>query len=181
MAVESENLKLTIEELGRYAPPAFDFLREGLDFTSNKIHGAADPRIERLAHFLMENQVEPLDLPMLVDEERLPEPVLQAIDAMGGVHAVMSQLNRHVTGRDLCWGLRDYAMEQWGLMAPAVLHSWGITSTRDFGRMVFGLVNKGVLQKQPEDNEEDFDNVYSFDNAFSSAYKIRIGNDPKDN
>ncbi len=181
MAVESEKLKLTIEELGRYAPPAFDFLREGLDFTSNKIHGAADPRIERLAHFLMENQVEPLDLPMLVDDERLPEPVLQAIDAMGGVHAVMSQLNRHVTGRDLCWGLRDYAMEQWGLMAPAVLHSWGITSTRDFGRMVFGLVNKGVLQKQPDDNEEDFDNVYSFDKAFSSAYKIRIGNGHEDN
>lgn len=181
MHAEKDKLKTTIDELGRYAEPAFSFLREGLDYTANKIHGPTDPKIERIAHFLMENEVDPHELSALVDEERLPEPVIQTIESLGGVHAVLSQLNRHISGKDLCWGLRDYALEQWGLMAPAVLHSWGITQTRDFGRMVFALVNKGILQKQPEDNPDDFDDVYSFDKAFSSAYKIRLGNYHGDN
>src|SRR3990170_512473 len=47
---------------------------------------------------------------------------------------------RHITGRDLSEGLRDFALLQWGMLARTVLARWNITSTFDFGRIVFALV-----------------------------------------
>src|SRR3954447_18237767 len=34
--------------------------------------------------------------------------------------------NRHVTGQQLCEGLREYALNEWGLLAGTVLRRWGI-------------------------------------------------------
>jgi len=73
---------------------------------------------------------------------------------------------RHVSGQQLCHGLRALALELWGPLAPAVLRNWNIHTTRDFGEMVFLLVRLGVLGKQDSDRIEDFDNVYDFDEAF---------------
>lgn len=69
---------------------------------------------------------------------------------------------RHVSGRELCQGVRTYALQQYGMMARTVLARWNITSTFDIGRMVFALVDGGLLQKTPQDNLEDFRNVYDF-------------------
>jgi uncharacterized repeat protein (TIGR04138 family) len=73
---------------------------------------------------------------------------------------------RHVNGRQLCMGLRDYAIRQYGRMARAVLRHWGIESTEDFGRLVFAMVDAQLLRKTPEDSMEDFRSVYDFDEAF---------------
>ena len=45
--------------------------------------------------------------------------------------------NRHVTGKMLCHGLRDYAIEQYGLMAQTVMRRWRVTSCEDFGEWGF--------------------------------------------
>jgi len=79
---------------------------------------------------------------------------------------------RHVSGAELCWGLRDYAQMQWGLMAPVVLRHWNITCTMDFGRIVYALIDGGLMQKREEDSIEDFRDVYRFDEAFDQSYKI---------
>ena len=73
---------------------------------------------------------------------------------------------RHVSGQQLCEGLRALALERWGSLAPAVLSSWNIRRTRDFGEMVFLLIELGLMGKQESDHIEDFDNVYSFRQAF---------------
>ena len=78
---------------------------------------------------------------------------------------------RHVTGQQLCEGLRRLAIKKWGLLAREVLAHWGIYSTMDFGEIVFLLVNNGYLHKRPEDSIEDFRDVYSFDEAFG-CYEI---------
>lgn len=83
--------------------------------------------------------------------------------------------NRHVSGQDLCNGLRDYALAQWGLLARAVLRRWNITSTLDFGRIVFALIDAGQMQKTDEDTVEDFRNVYDFRSAFEDGYRIAAG------
>jgi uncharacterized repeat protein (TIGR04138 family) len=70
--------------------------------------------------------------------------------------------NRHVNGRDLSEGLREYALMQWGRLARAVLMRWNITRTDDFGRIVFALVDSGYMTKTDEDTPEDFRNVYDF-------------------
>lgn len=80
--------------------------------------------------------------------------------------------SRHVTGQDLCEGLRQYALDQWGFLARTVLRRWNITSTLDFGRIVFALVEVGQMQKTHEDNVDDFKDVYDFRAAFETGYKI---------
>lgn len=77
----------------------------------------------------------------------------------------------HVSGQQLAEGLRDFAQLQWGLMAAAVLASWNITATYDFGRIVFALVEGGILHKTDQDNIDDFRNVYDF-SSMRGSYRI---------
>ncbi|MGP1310508.1 MAG: Minf_1886 family protein [Phycisphaerales bacterium] len=74
--------------------------------------------------------------------------------------------SRHVSGRQLCIGLRELAVHQFGGLARIVLSKWGIDSTEDFGRVVFALVDAGLLRKTDEDTLEDFRGVYDFADAF---------------
>lgn len=76
---------------------------------------------------------------------------------------------RHVSGAELCMGLRDYALKQYGMLARTVLESWGIKRTEDFGRIVFGMVEAGLMRKTEEDSIEDFRAVYDFDEAFDGV------------
>ena len=94
---------------------------------------------------------------------------------MAALHHTVSRLPkaRHITGRELLEGIRDYALEQFGALARTVLNYWGIFKTEDFGRIVFALVDVGVLRKQPEDKIEDFRDVYDFKKAFDQGLKIR--------
>ncbi len=79
-------------------------------------------------------------------------------------------VRRHVTGAELAWACRDLASRQFGLLARPVLAHWGVTRTADFGRIVFALVEVGLLVTQPGDRAEDFDAVFDFESAFDEAY-----------
>lgn len=81
---------------------------------------------------------------------------------------------RHVSGQQLCDGLREYALTQWGLLARTVLRQWDIHSTLDFGRIVFSLIEAGQMQKTHEDCLDDFRNVYDFKSAFEAGYRIQM-------
>jgi uncharacterized repeat protein (TIGR04138 family) len=80
--------------------------------------------------------------------------------------------NRHVTGTDLCEGIRELALSQWGRLARTVLRRWNVTTTLDFGRIVFAMVEAGLMQKTDDDTLEDFRNVFDFRAAFESEYQI---------
>lgn len=80
--------------------------------------------------------------------------------------------SRHVSGQQLCCGLRDYALSRWGYMARTVLRQWNVTTTLDFGRIVFALIEAGQMQKTDQDTLEDFKAVYDFRSAFESGYQI---------
>ena len=77
---------------------------------------------------------------------------------------------RHVSGTELSWACRDYALGQFGLLAPHVLEYWGVDKTVDFGEIVFTLVDVGLLVTQPGDRIDDFDDVFQFAEAFQSAH-----------
>ena len=77
--------------------------------------------------------------------------------------------SRHVGGRDLCMGLRDYAVRRYGLLAKTVLNHWGVTQTEDFGKIVFALVDAGLLRKTDEDSLDDFRGVFDFEAEFESS------------
>lgn len=78
---------------------------------------------------------------------------------------------RHLSGAELALACRDFALDQFGLLARTVLTHWGIESTTDFGRIVFLLIDVGLLARQPSDRIEDFDGVYGFEEAFRAGYK----------
>jgi uncharacterized repeat protein (TIGR04138 family) len=80
--------------------------------------------------------------------------------------------NMHVTGRQLCEGLRELALKNWGLMADVVLKRWNLTSTLDFGRIVFAMVENGLMSKTQDDRLDDFRDVYDFGTAFGGSYVI---------
>ncbi len=92
---------------------------------------------------------------------------------LGTIEFLQSRLEarRHVTGVELAWACRDFARQQFGLLAPVVLAHWGITRTEDIGRIVFTLVEVGLLVTQPGDMESDFESVYQFANAFGDSYE----------
>ncbi|MCP4713003.1 MAG: hypothetical protein GY869_30615 [Planctomycetes bacterium] len=83
---------------------------------------------------------------------------------------------RHVSGAQLCEGLLELALKRWGLMARSVLEKWNIKQTRDFGEIVFLLVNNGWMQKEPSDRLDDFDNVYDFKKAFRQGFDLSLDN-----
>lgn len=78
---------------------------------------------------------------------------------------------RHVSGQELCLGLRDFAVRQFGLLARTVLLSWNIRGTEDFGKIVFILVESRVLRKSDSDSMTDFQGVFDFDEAFELALR----------
>ena len=82
--------------------------------------------------------------------------------------------SHHMTGRDLCEGLRDLASRQYGLMALAVLGQWGIRSTSDIGEIVYNLIASGDFEKTPEDARSDFDNVFDFEQEFRRNYVMAL-------
>jgi uncharacterized repeat protein (TIGR04138 family) len=79
--------------------------------------------------------------------------------------------HRHVSGQELCEGIRSYAIEQYGPMALKLLESWGVHRTEDFGQIVFNLVEYGVFGKTETDAVEDFNDVYSFAEAFKEPFE----------
>lgn len=107
----------------RYSPEAFNFLQEGLGYTSE----------------------------LFTDAQHASE---------------LDEFERHVTGQQLCMGLRDFAIEQFGILAPVVLRHWGIQKTEDFGAMVFHMVDIGLLKTSQQDSQEDFRSVFNFEEAF---------------
>ncbi|HYL28509.1 MAG TPA: Minf_1886 family protein [Gemmatimonadales bacterium] len=120
-----------------------------------------------------------------MNELQFSDDVMARIRARGGryderaylfvlatVEFLQSRLavRRHVSGAELAVACRDLALAQFGLLARQVLEHWGITRTEDLGRVVFTLVEVGLLVTQPGDREEDFAGVYDFQEAFSDTY-----------
>ena len=76
---------------------------------------------------------------------------------------------RHVSGHELLEGISELARKDFGPFALTVLTEWGVTNTRDFGTIVFQLVETGQIKKTEEDRIEDFEGVYEFAQEFGNV------------
>lgn len=77
---------------------------------------------------------------------------------------------RHVSGGELAEGCRDLALRLYGPLAKTVLQHWNIQATRDFGEIVFNLLEVGILSKDEADSRRDFENLFDFDEVFEREY-----------
>jgi uncharacterized repeat protein (TIGR04138 family) len=77
----------------------------------------------------------------------------------------------HISGAELLEGIRLLGLQRYGLMARHVFASWGVTSTEDFGRIVFDLVEEGKMRKTEQDQLSDFYEIYNFAQALERDYR----------
>lgn len=82
-----------------------------------------------------------------------------------------AERSRHVSGPELLQGIRVYALEQYGPLTKTVLNAWGVKRCRDFGDIVFSLIEYNVFSKTENDRPEDFSDVYTFDEAFVRPFQ----------
>lgn len=85
--------------------------------------------------------------------------------------AVRTERSRHLSGPELLEGLRVYALEQFGPLAKTVLNAWGVCSCRDFGDIVFNLIEYKVFSKTENDRPEDFSDIFDFHEAFVKPFQ----------
>ncbi|MEE3001591.1 MAG: Minf_1886 family protein [Planctomycetota bacterium] len=113
-----------VHAAGPYPLPAFNFVQEGLTFTSKQVFDVADP-------------------------------------------TSLQEMDRHVSGQELCMGLKNFALDQYGMMAPVVLERWNIKRTDDFGRIVFAMIDAELMSSSNDDTLDDFHAVFDFHDVFS--------------
>lgn len=150
-------------ELGKYSLMAFAFVQECIGYASEKVHGPLSQPAVAVAKWMAHADIDLDELRRRDARGELPEEIAHALAEVGGPE----EMNRHVSGQQLCWAVRDMAIERWGRLAPTVLAKWGIHRTEDIGAIIFALVENDWLQKQPADSIEDFDHVFDFGRAFS--------------
>jgi len=81
---------------------------------------------------------------------------------------------KHVTGQEVLAGMRAHASQVFGPLAAAVWRSWGVRETLDWGRIVFLLVDNGLLNRQESDTIEDFRSGFDFDEVFVRRYQVPL-------
>jgi uncharacterized repeat protein (TIGR04138 family) len=117
-----------------------------------------------------------INFPEVVEEIVTKDPryKVEAYDfVMSALNYTQSKLDkpRHVSGRELLEGIREYGLELFGLMTLTVFENWGVKRTEDFGNIVFNMLDAGLLSKTDEDSIEDFKDGYDFKEAFDKGYK----------
>ncbi len=80
--------------------------------------------------------------------------------------------DRHIDGRQLLEGIKNYALDQYGYMAYTLFKYWGVNNDFDFGEIVFNLVENGLMGKTETDSREDFKGIYDFKTVFDDEFKF---------
>src|SRR6267154_4519188 len=137
-----EVLELVLAKDTRYHRDAYQFLREALDYTQKK--AGKEYRVPSEAR------------DTTVEETKAVVP--------------KEEDQKHVSGQELLEGIRDYALKEFGPMVTTVFEEWGIRSCKDFGEMVFLLVDHRILRKTDKDSHADFENGYDFHDAFRKPF-----------
>ena len=79
--------------------------------------------------------------------------------------------DRHVGGRELLAGIREFAADQYGPMADIVFERWGIDAAAYFGEIVFNLVDAELLSRRATDSRLDFVDGIDFRDEFAQRHR----------
>jgi uncharacterized repeat protein (TIGR04138 family) len=93
---------------------------------------------------------------------------------MQAIGFTQKKLNRegHISGKELLEGIREFGLQQYGPLTKAVFERWGIKTTDDFGKIVFNMVENGLVRKTETDSQDDFKDVYHFNEALD-IFKVK--------
>ena len=155
----------------RYSLEAYQFVREALSY-GQQVLGFGESRPAD------EDDSPPNPFLAALAEEGLKQ-MEDAGDDLSEFDELTDErrVERHVTGQQLCEAIRLHALEQYGYMARIVLKRWGVTSTSDFGEIVYNLIRLGWMKKSDADRREDFDDCYDFSEAIEQQYEFTAPSD----
>jgi len=143
----------------RYSLDAYLFVLEALSFAQESLGMGQEPRAEDL-------------------EPAPAEPTEGSGTTRSRSGRRRRQVERHVSGQELCEAARKYGLQQYGYLAPTVLAAWGIRRTDDIGEIVFNMIDIGQMRKTRKDKREDFHDVYDFDEAFTRDLSFSVPDNP---
>jgi len=111
---------------------------------------------------------------ILLEDKRYKADAYEFV--MQALHFTQAKLKRegHIGGRELLEGMRELIIEQYGPMAQTVLGHWGITSTQDFGNIVFNMIERKMLSRTEQDSIDDFKDVYDFRAVFGNVLRDSV-------
>ena len=121
--------------------------------------------IEEVAHH--DGQYDPKALKFIF------EGLAETIDKIRKEEGIDDQ-PRHISGQELAGGLADLARQRWGRLAAMVLNQWGLHTTRDFGEIVYLMIENDWMTCQDTDTIDDFNDVFDFKTAFEDQYTFEI-------
>ena len=78
-----------------------------------------------------------------------------------------SSFKTDVDFKSYCCLLHDKALREYGPSARQQLNGWKIDCTADFGTIVYGLIENGLMIESYGDRQEQFENVFNFETAFT--------------
>ncbi|MBN2594326.1 MAG: hypothetical protein JXA81_12530 [Sedimentisphaerales bacterium] len=102
-----------------------------------------------------------------------PQGIRFVYEGLGYTAKNVASEPKHVSGETLCEGLKKLAIEKWGRLAMLVLNTWGIKTSRDFGEIVWLMIQNEWMSSQPTDSIEDFDNVFAFKAVFKKQFEFQ--------
>jgi len=107
------------------------------------------------------------------EDGRFSAPAIRFVyEGLGYTAKNVAEEPKHVSGQTLCEGLKKLALEKWGRLAPLILNTWGIKTTRDFGEIVYLMIEHQWMSAQPNDTIEDFNDVYDFKTVFKDQFEF---------
>lgn len=144
----------------RYKLESYHFVRDALSYAQDVLEMGSETKHE---------ETEETEGDTSEWMKTLPTELAAQLGEQAREHA---KTERHLTGQDLCQAIRQYALDQYGMMAKVVLNNWGVSSTSDIGEIVYNLIDIGLMRKSEEDRRADFDDVYDFQQAFEEQFQI---------
>jgi len=75
------------------------------------------------------------------------------------------------TAADVCEVVRDHALPYFNDVdeAKELLAEWGIRASEDLGRIVYALVDAGMLRAEPNNSVRDFDGLFRLETLLAEG------------
>jgi uncharacterized repeat protein (TIGR04138 family) len=96
---------------------------------------------------------------------RIGYPLAAVLFVIVGVETICSKRRRergdvgHVSGQEFC----EHLLNMRGEGTPDVLRAFGLSRSEDVGRVMFGLVEAGLVTRQESDSEADFQGLFDLE------------------
>ena len=75
---------------------------------------------------------------------------------------------------ELLRGSCEFAIREFGMMAPLVFEHWNVRTTDDIGNIVFNLIHIERLSQSERDEPDDFRDAFCLEQALTDGFELTV-------